>query len=124
MASIYFIYPVVISDEHFSRLVKEIDVLQKTNFDLISDVKVNHKSMAIILAQAILDIEEVVTNKNTKGYRYNSYLLNMVNLKITFCIETLRAKHDEKFTILIYNLETCINVNQTILLESEELNLG
>lgn len=90
MEAKYLIYPCVFSEDEFNSLRSVESVVN----ELFMEVSVKEQKLIEninhYLAKALTDLKEIVNNKNCKGYRYNSYLLNMVELKLTYVYELMR----------------------------------
>lgn len=82
----------VISDEDFKTLHSITCILRSFNFQRITALSPFQPNILYYLAKAIIDLEELITNKNNRGYRYNSYVTNMAFLKLTFINELIIAK--------------------------------
>lgn len=117
----YLIYPMVISDHDFDLIKGSCTVLKNMNFDRLTSLVNCKQSVVYHLAQAVLDLEEVISNHNGRGYRYNSFVLNMAAIKLTFVLEILIAKNECLFETEINTLRSVIMAVQLILQKSYEL---
>ena len=111
MNSKLFIFPITLTDNDFLTL-SEIRTNLTLNWDERID-KLNTCKQNIIyyLAKACIDIQEIITNKNSKGYRYNSYLLNISMIKLEYVVQLL-AKND--FTYFKHRIEAIHNAIDAI----------
>jgi hypothetical protein len=92
MKSNYLIYPMVLSDYDFQTITNCLSLINSLNFNGIDSLSPNFHHIIYSVAKASLDLQEMITNKNTRGYRYNSYVLNMAILKLTFVSELIENK--------------------------------
>jgi len=106
MNSNYLIYPCVLTNDQFEelRFVKE-KLEEVLNFQAINDQKRVDKANYYV-GQIIRDLSEIVSNHNSNGYRYNSYLLNMICVKLSYVHE-------------LYQIIASENIGWVIILLSE-----
>ena len=116
MSTHYLIFPLVLSEESFIRLATEIVQLDNLNFDNINWKGSRVKNMIYYTHSAIFDLREILRNRNTRGYRFNSYLLNMITLKLTFIKELLMSVSGEEQSTRMYTINDAINsINEVLL---------
>jgi len=93
MESTYLIFPMVLSDNQFKQISDVISNLSKMSFNKLTSLPIGSHDIIYYLAKAIIDLEEVIRNKNSRGYRYNSYILNLAALKLSFIAELIEKKY-------------------------------
>ena len=92
MKTNFLVYSMLLTDQDFIDLEKQGTVLRKLNFDRLTRITTFKNSVIYYLAHAILDIQELLGKKNNRGYTYNSYVLNLAIIKLTFVCEIINAK--------------------------------
>jgi hypothetical protein len=115
MKSNYLIYPMVLSDSDFVLLKNAASDLRNLNFERISSLRNCSHNFIYYLAMAILNLEEVITNSNSRGYRYNSYVLNMAYLKLSFAAELIEAKELRKLQVEFDTIKRSLSTIHEIL---------
>ena len=118
MKTHFLIFPIVFSDTDFETLTIQVITLKNLNFERLTSLIQCKQSIIYHIAHAVLDIQEILDNRNCKGYRYNSYCLNLSILKLTFVFELLKSKDlllfREEISIIqstIISLSSIITVN-------------
>jgi hypothetical protein len=122
MPTIPLIFPCIFSDEQFK-------VLDHIRHELADHLITSHvitcyspKSITHDLAQTIFDIREIMAYRNKRGYKFNSYVLRMAMLKLTFISETLSDVHKQEAAQVIEIVDNCIRVIYSILLTNYTQN--
>ena len=99
------IFSINFSEDQFTSL----DLIRNVLADAILDINeisvCNQKLLQVSLSQSVLDLKEIIKFRNIKGYRWNSYVLRMAILKLTYIIEVIILDDDEKHLILINDLK-------------------
>ena len=96
MNSKLFIFPITLTDDNFLTLSEIRQNLTQEWDDKIDNLSSCKQNIIYYLAKACIDIQEIITNKNSKGYRYNSYLLNISMIKLEYVVQLL-AKNDSTY---------------------------
>lgn len=113
----YLIFPCVLSDNQFDELRFAKEKLEEVlNFKAINDQKRVDKANYYV-GQIIRDLSEIVSNHNSNGYRYNSYLLNMLCLKLSYVHELYQLINSEN-TGWVLILLSEINYSISVILET------
>lgn len=120
MTQIPLIFSINFSEDQFNSL----DMIRNVLTDLILDINeisvCNRKLLQVSLSQSVLDLKEIIMYINIKGYRWNSYVLRMTILKLTYIIEVLRADDREKHCLILNDIEVCLEGLTYILSSSFE----
>ena|SRR4030042_583446 len=104
----YLIFPCLLSDEEFITIKHQRDLVSKCVIEHLQVGMKQKENINYHLARVIIDIEEVVSNRNLHGYRYNSYLLNMIELKLIYIYELMRKlDHDVLMKEITIIAESC-----------------
>lgn len=116
MSSASLIFPCYLSDSQFQILQEEKTILQKY-LHLKDDP--NDKKLSAIryyIGLAIFELTNIIQQHNLTGYRFNSYALHNVNLKLSFIYELMRKYDPEGITLKAtdlanthYRLELILN---------------
>jgi len=69
------------------------------------------KRLKLQVICVLKDFQELIHNANNQGYRHNSYLLNMISLKLTFIYELMKKFNPE---VLKHEMTTIAEVNYSI----------
>lgn len=125
MSHLPLIFSVVLQPLH----LQTIDKLRNSLADMIIEVNeisvCNKKLLGVELSRIALDFRELLSNSNTKGYKWNSYVLRMAILKLNYMYEVIKKEDLKKYDALLMDLaitETllseilfeCFNENQSI----------
>jgi len=106
-----------LSDNQFDELRFAKEKLEEVlNFKAINDQKRVDKANYYV-GQIIRDLSEIVSNHNSNGYRYNSYLLNMLCLKLSYVHELYQLINSEN-TGWVLILLSEINYSISVILET------
>ena len=101
-----------------------LDLIRNLLADIILEINeisvCNRKLLQVSLSQSVLDLKEIIKYRNIKGYRWNSYVLRMTIIKLTYIIEVLNAENHELHKGLIYELTECLHGLEFILNQSFE----
>ena len=89
-----FIFPITLTDDNFETLSQIRENLVCNWDDHTNVINSCKQNIIYYLAKACIDIQEIITNKNSKGYRYNSYLLNISMIKLGYVVQLL-MKNDK-----------------------------
>jgi len=89
MSTKFLIYPLCFDENDFQIFKEYRNKFTALSFDKLSCLVKCHRNVIYYLAKSIIDIDEILSNKNTKGYRYNSYLLNIIVLKLEYIVELM-----------------------------------
>jgi hypothetical protein len=117
MNSNYLIYPCVLTNDQFEELRFTKEKLQEIlDFQAINDQKRVDKANYYV-GQIIRDLSELVSNHNSNGYRYNSYLLNMLCVKLSYVHELYQIINSESKGWII-NLLSESNYTISVILEA------
>lgn len=92
MTSNYLIYPICFTSQQFSQLSEILYTIDESIVPSFNSDDKESINIKYYLFKLMGDIREIINNKNLQGYRHNSYLLNMVSLKIAYCYELVH-KH-------------------------------
>jgi hypothetical protein len=86
----YLIYPCVLTDNDLELIKVQGINVSKCLIECSETGMKQKENINYHLTKVVMDIQEIVLNRNLKGYRYNSYLLNMIELKLTYVYELMR----------------------------------
>lgn len=88
--------------------LQTIDRLRNDLADMIIEVNeisvCNRKLLGVELSKIALDFRELIGNANTKGYKWNSYVLRMAILKINYIATILKQEDLRPYNKLINKL--------------------
>lgn len=125
MSHLPLIFPVVLQPLH----LQTIDKLRNSLADMIIEVNeisvCNRKLLGVELSRIALDFRELLSNSNSKGYKWNSYVLRMAILKLNYIYEVIKKEDLKKYDALLMDLAItecllseilfeCFNENQSI----------
>lgn len=84
------IFPIVFSDDDF----KTLDTFKDVLTDLITELNeisvCNPKMLGLGFYNVLQDLKEVIRYRNAKGYKWNSYLLRLILVKLEYVNEVLK----------------------------------
>ena len=120
MTTKYLIFPIVFCDNDFEKFLVVKNEITSMDFNKLANAKKCRENIVYHLAKAAIDLEEIIKNKNSKGYRYNSYLLNMAALKLSFVVDLLVCNLSVDFEYEIKTVNVLIRSLSTILHEHYE----
>jgi hypothetical protein len=121
MKANYLIFPMVLNDYDFQTITNCLSLINSLNFSAIDSLSSHFHNIIYSIAKASIDLSEMLTNKNCKGYRYNSYILNMAILKLTFASEIIENKYSNTLFVELKTIDSCINQLHSVLSTAYEL---
>jgi hypothetical protein len=118
MESTIIIYPMFLTDNEFYKLTLVKDSLTELEKSII-DISCDHSRLqGIRLVNCILDLGEIIKYRNIKGYKWNSYILSMIIIKLTYISKVIK---DCKI-VEAYQIAECSENNLLILTHIFESN--
>lgn len=93
MNTSYLIYPVVLSQTEIGLIKCHILAMQHEVISRFIQPNIYPDRLREMCSNATKSMKEIVDNNNSEGYRYNSYCLNMISLKLTYLYELMK-KYD------------------------------
>lgn len=109
MTHLPLIFPVIFSDEQFQKLDQIRNILTEMIIELNEISVCNRKLLQVDLSRSVFDINEIISYRNIKGYRWNSYILRMSILKMEYIIEVLSHEDQQKHLMLLSDLKNSQN---------------
>jgi len=94
MESRPLIFQCVFTDEEFKKLEKIRDTLADLIFDIHEVSVSNFKLLPVKFEFTLLDFRDILIYRNAKGYKWNSYTLSIVLLKMDYIYEVLKDSTD------------------------------
>lgn len=115
METKFLIFPCVLTSQDqetikqvYSDLGSIIESLQT-----ISELK--SKFDKVRLPLVLFDLREIISNLNINGYRWNSYCLNMILVKLTFYLQILEQSDKWKASYHVSDINAIIKTLSSIL---------
>jgi len=106
----FLIFPCLLTDEQFQIIQSVKESLAKCHYELTVLCSLNPEVRYLKIDCIVTDLSEILKNRIDKGWRYNSYVLNLAVVKLDY-------------VITIVNLDLCpeCKVLHTELLHSLEV---
>ena len=90
MSSSVLIFPCPLTDIQFSVLREEKKTIEKYLAIECKPTDKRLKDLQFYISCTVMDIDEVLKNHNCHGYRCNAYILNKINLKLSYLFELVK----------------------------------
>lgn len=103
MSHTFLIFPCPLTAIQFSILREERQVLSKYLTIECKPTDKRLKDLQFYIGCTIFDIDEILKNHNCHGYRCNSYILNKINLKLTYIFELVKLYDYEGHSITTHD---------------------
>lgn len=103
MTTHFLIFPMVLNDKDLETLKTITKQLTEFNYQKLTMLRNCRQNIIYYLAKAIIALQDVIKAKNTSGYRWTSYNLNMILLKLEFINELMKKENP---TLLKEEIET------------------
>lgn len=118
MSHLPLIFQVVFEESE----LKTIDSIRLSLADLIIEVNeisvCNRKLLGIELSRVVLDLREILSCNYRNGYKWNSYVLRMAILKLSYIYEVLKAEDCVKHSKLMISISKVYILLSEILVEN------
>ena len=111
MNATYLIYPVILSQSEMNLIKCHILAMQDEVILPLTGKTIYPDRLREMCSNATKNMKEIISNENSEGYRYNSYCLNMICLKLTYCYELMK-KYDPE--ILKPQMSQIAHINYSI----------
>ena len=115
MSPKFFIFPCVISDEDFNLINQIREQLVTCHSDLTVMCLFNTNIRYVNIDHIVTDLSEVLRNRIVKGYRYNSYILNISIVKLDYILTVIRLDTDQANSKLATKIEHCLSALSQVL---------
>lgn len=128
MSNHFLIYPCVFNDQEYETLRTEFENCTNYLLKLNEITYLKPKFDAIRFPMLLLDFSEVLRYRNKRGYKFNSYILNMLILKIEYQITLLEKDDNLWITEIVHEMKETARKLTEILIskqdEPEEFTVG
>jgi hypothetical protein len=109
MNSIPIIFQCVFSDEQFTQLREIKDELTDSIIEL-NDISVgNPRLLKLNLPFLLLDFKEMISYRNCRGYKWNSYILTLLICKLDYIVATVKESADLNSINLVDNYNNIVS---------------
>jgi len=82
----FLIFPCLLNDFQFEIIQKVIEKLRKCHYELTVLCSLNPEVRYLKIDCIVTDLSEILKNRIDKGWRYNSYVLNLAVVKIDYAL--------------------------------------
>jgi hypothetical protein len=127
MSSTYLIYPICFTVNDFANLSNISVSIREGIVPAFKSDDSESVNIKYYLFQIMGDIKEIINNKNLKGYRHNSFILNMISLKITYCYELIKkhkpvknAPEMTKLGLINYKISVLLSTTNNVYVDNFE----
>ena len=114
----FLIFPCVLTDEQFEIIAKVRNSLNECHLELTTMCMLNPQVKYLKVDCIVNDLSEVLKNKIEKGWRYNSYVLNLAIVKLDYAITIVNLDLNNSESKLAILLQHCYEVTAQILCNS------
>jgi hypothetical protein len=109
------VFPLIFSSNDFVQLDETFTTVKNEIFDYRKASNAKCDRIWLEIASAFLNVNEIISNQNSKGYRYNSYCLQMCILKLEYSREMIIRLEPENYSKIYQLLSNLVFQLRTLL---------
>ena len=115
METKFLIFPCVLTSEDITILKNVYQDFSELIIKLDSISELKPKFDKVRLTLVLFDLRELFLNENISGYRWNSYCLNMVIVKLTYHLSLLENNLELFYNGIMYEVNSVITAISQVL---------
>jgi hypothetical protein len=108
MSLIPLIFNCTFSDQEYITLNRIMSILKENYIICLSDKILTSHSLQINLYNVFCDLNEIIKNHNSMSHQYNSYILNLLLVKLSYIVVVVRKLNNVNYVTMIESFDQCI----------------